>query len=119
MTHLDDIAFNEYLDSALDPARHAEVEAHLAACPDCAARLAGLRALFAALESLPDVPLERDLSSSVVTALRKSRGMSDSAKALRLRPTLRFAFAAQALAALILLAIALPFATQATLWEQV
>ncbi|MEK7325637.1 MAG: zf-HC2 domain-containing protein, partial [Chloroflexota bacterium] len=73
MTHLNDTDFSEYLDSALDAARRAEVESHLAACPACAARLAELRALFAALESLPDAPLERDLSSAVMESIRRAK----------------------------------------------
>jgi anti-sigma factor RsiW len=103
--HLDDDTLNEYLDSALDPARRTEVETHLAACADCAVKLENLRALFAAIESVPDVPLERDLSSAVITALRGS--------GLHPRPMLRLIFAAQALAALILLGLAAPIALQA------
>ena len=110
--HLDHNTLNEYLDSALEPARRAEVESHLAACPDCAARLAELRALFAALESLPDAPLERDLSSSVVAVLNKRLVMSGSANALYSRPVLRLIFVVQALASLALISITLPFAAQ-------
>ncbi len=108
MNHLNDITLNEYLDSALDPAGHAEIESHVAACPDCAARLAELRALFAALDSLPDAPLERDLSSAVIDSIRRAKLAAQPA----LSPKLRLAIAVQALAALALIGIALPFAAQ-------
>lgn len=71
--HLDDVSLNEYLDSALPPERRADVDAHLATCPACAARLAEQRALFAALATWPDVPLEHDLTSRVLTTLRPQR----------------------------------------------
>jgi anti-sigma factor RsiW len=113
--HLDDYLLNEYLDSILNAARRAEVESHLAACPACAARLAELRALFAALESLPEAPLERDLSSAVMDSIRRAKLAAQPA----LSPKLRLAIAVQGLAALVLISIALPFAAQVTLWERV
>lgn len=109
MTHLNNTALNEYLDFVLEPARRAEVELHLATCPACAARLAELSTLFAALESLPDAPLERDLSSAVMDSIRRAKLAAQPA----LSPKLRLAIAVQALAALALIGIALPFATQA------
>ncbi len=108
LNHLDDSIINEYLDSALEPVRRAEVESHVAVCPDCAARLAELRALFAALESLPDVPLERDLSSAVMELIRRAKLAAQPV----LPSKLRLAIAVQALAALALISIALPFAAQ-------
>ncbi len=106
--HLDNNTINEYLDSALEPARRAEVESHLAACPTCAARLAELRVLFAALESLPDAQLEHDLSSAVIESIRRAKLAAQPA----LSPKLRLVIAVQALAALALIGIALPFAAQ-------
>ena len=108
MTHLNDTALNEYLDFVLEPARRAEVESHLAACPACAARLAELRTLFAALESLPDAPLERDLSSAVMESIRRAKLAAQPT----LSPKLRLVIAVQALAALALIGITLPFAAQ-------
>ncbi|MGH2522216.1 MAG: anti-sigma factor family protein [Anaerolineales bacterium] len=102
--HFDDAALNEYLDFALPPARHAEVDAHLAACPECAARLAELRALFVALETLPDAPLERDLSRPVVAALRPQRAKTEPLAA----PLFRLVFAAQAAAAVVLIGLSWP-----------
>jgi anti-sigma factor RsiW len=92
----------------LNAARRAEVESHLATCPDCAARLAELRTLFAALESLPDAPLERDLSSAVMDSIRRAKLAAQPT----LSPKLRLVIAVQALAALALISIALPFAAQ-------
>ncbi len=110
MIHLDDSTINEYLDSALPASRRAEVDSHLAACPQCAARLNDLRALFASIESLPDLPLEPDLSSSVVAAIQPKRATIAQPT---LTPALRLAFAVQAILALIALAAAIPFAIQA------
>lgn len=67
--HLNEETLNEYLDDELETAQRAEAEAHLAACPQCAARLAELQMLFATLEALPAEPLARDLSATVEAAL--------------------------------------------------
>lgn len=99
--HLDDARLNEYLDGALAPAARAALDAHLAACPDCAARLTQYRALFADLDALPDAPLARDLSATVTARLRPRRETG-------LRPALLWAFAAQAALGAVLLAVAAP-----------
>src|SRR5258706_1975955 len=64
MNHLNDELLNEYLDNA--SSHRASVEDHLAQCVDCAARLARLQALFAEMESLPEVTLSRDLAAAVM-----------------------------------------------------
>ncbi len=112
MIHLDDSTTNEYLDSALPPSRRAEVDSHLAACAECAARLASLRALFITLDSLPDLPLERDLSAHVITAIIRNSALQARPAQPALTPALRLAFAFQAAIVLIALAAAIPFATQ-------
>jgi len=61
MIHLTDELLNEYLDHEL--ADRAPVENHLAACADCAARLAALKALFTELESLPELELTHSLAA--------------------------------------------------------
>ncbi len=94
MHHLDDSLLDAWLDSALAPERRAEVENHLAACSECAARAARMRALFAAIEALPDAPLERDLSRGVVARLRRPA----------VSPALPWVFGLQAVAAAALLA---------------
>ena len=105
--HLPDQTLNEYLDESLDPAAHPSVEAHLAECRDCAGRLAALRVLFAGLESMADLPLERDLSRAVVSALRQSAAPAAAPVRLK-RRALGLVFAAQAAAAALLLAFAWP-----------
>lgn len=107
LNHLDDNILNEYLDSALDLARRAEVEAHLAVCAECVAKAENLRALFADIESLPDVPLERDLGSGVVASIRRAPFAQPTVS-----PGLRLVVALQGLVALVLLAIALPLTAQ-------
>lgn len=64
MNHLTDELLYEYLDNEI--ADRALVESHLAACPECAARLSDFQSLFAELESLPDVALSRSLASPFI-----------------------------------------------------
>jgi len=98
---------NEYLDGALDGPARASVDSHLAGCAECAAQLESLRTLFAKLDALPEEPLARDLSANVVARLPQP------AEALAALPKLRWVVAAQALATIVLLAIATPFVTAA------
>ena len=42
-----------YVDGELTPSRRAEIEAHVASCPDCQRELAGLRTLAAGVAALP------------------------------------------------------------------
>src|SRR5512134_34092 len=104
MSHLDEPALNEYLDSALTPARRAEVERHLGTCRECAARLERMQALFAALDSLPDLALERDLAPGVLHTLRQNSHAASS-----LKTPFGLLIAGQGLVALVLLAAAIPF----------
>lgn len=67
-THLADETLNEYLDGALAAQQQADLTAHLARCPACAARLEALRALFARLQALPAASLTRDLAPAVLQA---------------------------------------------------
>ncbi len=107
MNHLDDDTLNACLDLALDSAKRAEAEAHLATCPQCAARLASMRSVFAALEALPEAGLTRDLSVGVVNAIRAKTVARPA-----LTPAIRVVFVAQALLALVVVAVALPFGMQ-------
>jgi len=50
-----------YLDAALGPADRDAVEAHLASCTDCRARLAELRGTAALIGALPDLAPSRRL----------------------------------------------------------
>lgn len=111
MSHLNDPTLNAYLDSDLDPPARREADSHLATCPACATRLNALSLLFAELESLPDLSLQRDLSRSVMAALQPKRPPISQPT---LSPAARLAFAVQALVALGAVAIALPLALQLT-----
>ncbi len=99
MTHLTEETLHEYLDNALAPAIRADVDAHLAVCANCIAELTDLRQLFAQIESLPLVALERDLAPAVV--------MQIGAKLSVPRPV-QWALVAQGLVAVVILALLLP-----------
>lgn len=110
--HLTDETLNEYLDAALAPADRAAAAAHLAACQSCEARLTALRALFANLEALPAVPLTRDLAPAVLRALPASAPAALPMRNSTRRPAMPWlVLAAEALAALLLLAVAWPLIT--------
>jgi hypothetical protein len=59
--HLTDDQLNEYLDNESN--ERAQIESHLTTCADCAARLTALQALFAELDSLPELELSRNLAA--------------------------------------------------------
>ena len=94
MTHLTQTQRNETLDSALDAETRQQVEAHLAACPECRAKLDELALVFAALETVPGQALQHDLVPGVLRRLPKQRE----------RSPWRLVLAAQAAAAIALLA---------------
>jgi len=62
--HLTDEQLNEYLDNA--STERLLLEAHLASCDECTARLSALQALFTALDSLPEVALSTDLAARFI-----------------------------------------------------
>jgi hypothetical protein len=107
MNHLDDTILNEYLDSTLSPSHSAEVETHLAACPECAAGLAALRAVFVSLSAMPELALERNLAPAILAAIQKKPAPSHRAAAPQQpHPLLKFAFASQAILTLLALILA-------------
>ena len=59
--HLTDEQLNEYLDN--ESTERAQIEAHLSSCEECAARLTSLRALFAKIESLPELELTQSIAA--------------------------------------------------------
>jgi len=59
--HVTDVQLNEYLDH--ESAEREQIETHISSCADCAARLTALQALFAEIESLPELPLTHDLTA--------------------------------------------------------
>jgi hypothetical protein len=108
-THLSEATLNEYVDQALGEPERAAVSAHLAGCPVCTERLAALRVLFVGLAELPSAPLGRDLRAGVLASLSAGRAAPLRPVADPRRPAVRWVFAAQLLAALLLLAFAWPF----------
>lgn len=98
--HPDELTLHAYLDGELEADARVRLEAHLARCAACGARLAELETLFATIEALPDVPLERDLAPAVVAALEGERAAA--------APRLRWLLAFQVAAALALLFLAWP-----------
>jgi len=105
MNHLTDETLNEFLDDALPPAARAAAAGHMAGCAACAARLAALEGVVARFEAVQVPALSRDLSAGVLRAIAQP---TDPAPRPAPRPILNWVFAAQALAALLLLALAWP-----------
>lgn len=100
--HLSDELLNEYLDADLTADARADIDRHLAGCPDCASRLEALRVLFGEIESLPETALSRDLAAPVMRVLRQAQDDTLTVpRWLRLTTVLE---AAGALAALVLAA---------------
>ena len=109
-THPPDERLNEYLDGELSPQAHSALQAHLAACAPCASRLEALQALFSAIESLPDLALERDLSPAILESITRRQ----PAPVLEPQPyALRLVFIIQAVLALLLLGFAYQVSAQA------
>ncbi|MCE9645808.1 MAG: hypothetical protein K8S20_07400 [Chloroflexi bacterium] len=96
--HLTDEQLNEYLDEAVN--ERAQIEVHLSACGECAARLSTLRKLFNEMESLPELALTRDLAAPF---------MRSSGLPAQLPAWLPLTMALQAAAALIVFIAAAPF----------
>ena len=57
----DTTRLSDYLDGELTSAERAELEAHLAECPECTRTLEELRAVVETAERLPELPPEREL----------------------------------------------------------
>ncbi len=101
--HLDEPTLHAYLDRELPSTDLAIASSHLTECDDCARRLATLRSLFTSLESLPDLAPTRDVSASVVAAIRSRQTAPTPVVRRRL-----WWLVPQALVALMLLGFALP-----------
>lgn len=74
--HIPTDKLQAYLDQELDQAGYQEVELHLDQCPACQEDLSRLESVFARLENLPVIELEKDLSNSVLTQLREETKLS-------------------------------------------
>ncbi len=81
---------SEYLDDELNAAEAAELSAHLADCPRCAAELEQLRAVRSAARSLGDVAPSRDLWPGIAEAVaarpRTASGLAGPPPELRAVP---------------------------------
>jgi anti-sigma factor RsiW len=101
--------FSAYLEGELDAAERRALEAHLAACPDCAALFAAVGDVRISLAAVPELEPPADL-------LRKLRQAPERKRRLRfvpdflLRPTLQPVFAAGTL--FLIVASFLAFAPQ-------
>ena len=96
--HLTDDQLNEYLDN--ESTERAHIVSHLSSCGECAARLTALQALFAELDSLPEVELTHSIASRITL---------HTASPLQLPRWLTLTATLQATFALIALIIAAPF----------
>ncbi len=67
MNHLGEEQLNEYLDH--ESQEREQIELHLSACDECAARLNSLQNLFNELDTLPELKLSHDLAAPVVRRL--------------------------------------------------
>ena len=57
-THLSEETLNEYIDGVLSREETRSIHMHIASCPQCAARVEELEAVFVSLEALPDYSLD-------------------------------------------------------------
>jgi hypothetical protein len=115
--HLTDEQLNEYLDGEIPDRR--QIELHLSACANCAARLTALQALFDEIESLPEIALSRDLREVSPTWRHGDTSLWGTAPTTRrlsqdiaLPGSLRLTVILQAAAAIIALIVAAPFVMQ-------
>ena len=68
--HLTEETLYTWLDRENKPEGRRRVAAHLSACPECAARLEAVRALYAGIRDIPTAPLPRDLQEMVLAEIR-------------------------------------------------
>lgn len=99
--HLTDDQLNEYLDN--ETTERTQIETHLADCADCAARLTALEALFAELDSLPELELSKPIAARFMPQPNLNPQLP---RWLTLTATLQAAFA------LIVLLVAAPFVAE-------
>ena len=100
--HLTDEQLNEYLDH--ETSEQVQIETHLAACAECAARLTALQTLFAEIVSLPEMELTHSIAARF--ALTPSLPVPQLPTWLTLTATL------QAALALVAAILAAPFITK-------
>ena len=72
-SHISSDKLQAYLDQELDQVGRQDVDLHLGSCPFCREELSRLESVFARLESMPSLELEKDLSTSVLAQLRDEK----------------------------------------------
>lgn len=97
--HLQENILHAYLDGELTAMEIKTVKNHLGTCNRCQVRLQELQSTFAALDELPDLALGVDLAPPVLRSLKAERDVI---------PALPWITAAQAAAAVVLLALSFP-----------
>lgn len=114
MNHLDEGTIHAWLDGALDTAQSREVEAHVAACPACAASVAEARGLIAgasrilgALDEVPGGVIPGRSSPAPVAPVAPVAGGVRDSGVKPFRPRWRVAPWATGLAAVLLAAVVL------------
>lgn len=88
---------SDYLEGALTPAKRAEVEAHLASCPDCAELAAVMKDAMAAAASFPEVEPSEALFArlyAIPEEKREKRGLVRPVFEWLTRPALQPVYAA-------------------------
>jgi len=106
--HLTEEELNEYLDNEIQDRQR--VELHLSACKECAATLATLQALFAEIESLPELALTRNISEAPLWGAAPFMG--DRNLHTSLPRSLHLAVTLQASIAVLAIILAAPFAIE-------
>ncbi len=101
--HLTDDQLNEYLDKETDD--QTLIASHLSTCPDCAARLTALQALFVELDSLPEETLSNNLAARITLPSKLPTVLPRS---------LRLAVTVQAALTMIAIIVAAPFVLEFT-----
>jgi hypothetical protein len=104
--HLKNDQLQAYLDGILEPSNIEYLQAHLKTCPTCQKELENLESLETSLESLPSLSLGSDLSSLVISQLKKEQSLS---------PAITWTLIIEALAAGGVIAVLIP-AFQAAGW---
>lgn len=66
----------DYLDGALPPVAHAELESHLERCPPCRRYLDQMRVTHRRLEGVPPQTLSPEVCGELVDAFRRIRPMT-------------------------------------------
>ncbi len=72
--------FEQYMDGELEPAAQAELERHISACPDCAAKYSDLVKIKQGLSTVEDEPLPAQFHAQWIAKIRKSSDLKTVSK---------------------------------------